>query len=83
MVSLRCSQVAEVQAGLQAVRSEDVAKFQRLLSSARRIVCFGVGREGLALKAFAMRLFHIEFQVGTCVSCWKTSRLVEFGTAAP
>ncbi|TDV39082.1 3-hexulose-6-phosphate isomerase [Paraburkholderia caballeronis] len=29
------------------------------LASAARIVCYGVGREGLMMRAFAMRLYHL------------------------
>jgi 6-phospho-3-hexuloisomerase len=31
------------------------------LTSARRIACFGVGREGLMIRAFCMRLMHLGF----------------------
>jgi 6-phospho-3-hexuloisomerase len=33
------------------------------LSKARRIAIYGVGREGLMMKAFAMRLFHMGLEV--------------------
>src|ERR1700736_5944132 len=32
------------------------------LLSAKRIVCYGVGREGLMMEAIAMRLMHAGFQ---------------------
>jgi 6-phospho-3-hexuloisomerase len=34
----------------------------RELIAARRIVCYGVGREGLKMAAIAMRLMHAGFQ---------------------
>ena len=45
-----------------AVRQVDDAPFERLaadLVGAGRIVCFAMGREGLALRAFVMRLMHL------------------------
>ncbi len=45
-----------------AVRQVDDATFERLaadLVGAGRIVCFAMGREGLALRAFVMRLMHL------------------------
>jgi 6-phospho-3-hexuloisomerase len=37
-------------------------RLARELTSARRIVCYGVGREGLMMEAIAMRLMHAGFQ---------------------
>lgn len=54
---------------MQQVDAADAAVVQQRLLAARRIVCFGIGREGLALKAFAMRLFHIGFQVHAPSTC--------------
>lgn len=45
-----------------AVRRVDEADFERLaadLAGAGRLVCFAMGREGLALRAFVMRLMHL------------------------
>lgn len=45
-----------------AVRRVDEAAFERLaadLGRAGRVVCFAMGREGLALRAFVMRLMHL------------------------
>ncbi|KAK9809893.1 hypothetical protein WJX72_001168 [[Myrmecia] bisecta] len=33
-----------------------------MLRTARRVCCYGVGREGLVMKAFAMRLYHLGIQ---------------------
>lgn len=45
-----------------AVRRVDETAFERLaadLAGAGRIVCFAMGRDGLALRAFVMRLMHL------------------------
>ena len=38
---------------------EPVDRAVEAIASARRIVLYGVGREGLQIKGFAMRLFHL------------------------
>lgn len=46
----------------QAVAAIDPAAMQGLvtdLSQAARVVCYGVGREGLMMRALAMRLYHL------------------------
>ncbi|WP_170473223.1 SIS domain-containing protein [Ruegeria arenilitoris] len=35
----------------------------RMICEARRVVLYGCGREGLQMKGFAMRLFHLGFDV--------------------
>jgi 6-phospho-3-hexuloisomerase len=35
----------------------------RTVAAARRIACYGVGREGLVMKAFCMRLMHLGLDV--------------------
>jgi 6-phospho-3-hexuloisomerase len=45
-----------------AVAAMDPAAFPALvaeLAGAARVVCFGVGREGLMMRALAMRLYHL------------------------
>lgn len=45
-----------------AVAGTDPAVMQAMvedLASASRVVCYGVGREGLMMRALAMRLYHI------------------------
>lgn len=45
-----------------AVAAIDPAAFDGMaaeLARARRIVCYGVGREGLMMRALAMRLYHL------------------------
>jgi 6-phospho-3-hexuloisomerase len=46
----------------EAVGAMDPAVMQAMvaeLAAARRIVCYGVGREGLMMRALAMRLYHM------------------------
>ncbi|MBW8637840.1 SIS domain-containing protein [Hoeflea sp. WL0058] len=51
--------LAELRPGLSAEVLEQVDDLARALTAARRIACYGVGREGLMMKALAMRLFHL------------------------
>lgn len=56
------------------------------LTAARRIVCYGVGREGLMMDAIAMRLMHAGFQsyvVGEMVTPAVGSGDVFFASAGP
>ena len=56
------------------------------LVAARRIVCYGVGREGLMMNALAMRLMHAGFQsyvVGEMVTPPVRSGDVFFASAGP
>lgn len=46
----------------EAARGVDPAALRGLaeeISEAKRIVCYGVGREGLMMRALAMRLYHL------------------------
>jgi len=51
--------LAEVGGVLDAVSDGDVEAMCREIRGARRIACYGVGREGLMMKALAMRLMHL------------------------
>ncbi len=51
--------LAEVRAVFTALTSTAADRLIEELSRARRIALYGVGREGLMMKAFAMRLFHL------------------------
>ena len=51
--------VAEVGAVLERVPPADVDRLCDELLAARRIVVFGMGREGLMVRALAMRLVHL------------------------
>ncbi|MGQ9889760.1 MAG: 6-phospho-3-hexuloisomerase [Aggregatilineales bacterium] len=51
--------IQEVGAVLTALSSNDVERMCDEVLRARRIACYGVGREGLMMKAFCMRLMHL------------------------
>ncbi|MBS3649474.1 SIS domain-containing protein [Pseudaminobacter sp. 19-2017] len=51
--------VDELHDVLVAVDKAEVAAALDVLAGARRIALYGVGREGLQMKGFAMRLFHL------------------------
>jgi 6-phospho-3-hexuloisomerase len=51
--------LAEVGAALEAVSSDDVERLCEEICGAGRIACYGVGREGLMMKALCMRLMHL------------------------
>jgi 6-phospho-3-hexuloisomerase len=51
--------LAEVGGVLDALAGEDVEAMCREILVARRIACYGVGREGLMMKALCMRLMHL------------------------
>ena len=70
-------------------KSVDPAQLEILsqeLVAARRIVCYGVGREGLMMEAIAMRLMHAGFQsyvVGEMVTPPVDPGDVFFASAGP
>ena len=47
---------------LQSVDPRDVTGLARAIRDANRICCYGVGREGLVLKAFAINLHNLGFK---------------------
>lgn len=49
----------ELRPGLSGVVLDQIDGLSAMLADAARIVCHGVGREGLMMKALAMRLFHL------------------------
>ena len=49
----------ELRPGLSAEVLTQIDGLSEALANARRIVCHGVGREGLMMRALAMRLFHL------------------------
>lgn len=56
---LAAAAAAEMEAAVEGI---DPAEWQALvaaLTGARRVVCHGLGREGLMMKALAMRLYHL------------------------
>mmetsp|Transcript_5096 Transcript_5096/g.14629 ORF Transcript_5096/g.14629 Transcript_5096/m.14629 type:complete len:196 (-) Transcript_5096:1481-2068(-) len=52
----------DYKAAARHVDDADVKNLQEAINTAGKIVTFGVGREGLALKAFAMRLHHLGYK---------------------
>jgi 6-phospho-3-hexuloisomerase len=49
----------EISSATQGVDPESLRALVEELASARRIVAYGVGREGLMMRALAMRLYHL------------------------
>ncbi|MGB7790707.1 MAG: SIS domain-containing protein [Terrimicrobiaceae bacterium] len=48
---------------LEAINTQELDSFLDAVTSAGRIALYGVGREGLVMRAFAMRLFHLGYNV--------------------
>ena len=53
----------EVTAVLSGVDLEQMKGFLDLIQGARKIALYGGGREGLMIRALAMRLFHLGYEV--------------------
>ena len=53
----------EVTAVLSRVDPEQIKTFLDLIQGARKIALYGGGREGLVIRALAMRLFHLGYEV--------------------
>jgi len=53
--------LAEIDRVLSRVSEAEVTALCDAILSARRIVVYGLGREGLAMRSFAMRLMHLGF----------------------
>jgi 6-phospho-3-hexuloisomerase len=51
--------LAEIGAATDRVDSGEIERLCTEIRSARRIACYGVGREGLMMKALCMRLMHL------------------------
>ena len=56
-------QLRETRDILQQTNAEVVAGVRAALRRARQVCCYGSGREGLALKAFAIRLHQLDISV--------------------
>ena len=56
---LSAAAVREVGDVLERIPPETADRLCAELASARRIACYGVGREGLMMKALCMRLMHL------------------------
>lgn len=57
--SLVTSAAFELQAAAARVNAADVTKLVTIIAKARCIALYGVGREGLMMRALAMRLYHL------------------------
>lgn len=55
-------QVHELKSIVTAIDPSTVDALLDHITSAHRIVCYGVGREGLAMRGLAMRLYHAGLQ---------------------
>ena len=55
--------VAELDRTLSRISVPDAEKLSNALLSAKKVLVGGAGRSGLAVKAFAMRLMHMGFDV--------------------
>ena len=53
--------LAEIRGALTAIPPGTAERLVAEVVAARRIACYGIGREGLMLRAFAMRLMHLGF----------------------
>lgn len=63
MTSLFETALSELAAVLARVDESHVDEACRMLAAARRIGVHGLGREGLQMKGFAMRMFHLGMPV--------------------
>jgi 6-phospho-3-hexuloisomerase len=54
--------VSELGSNLLAIPDASITSLIEQIAAARRVAVYGVGREGLAMKGFAMRLFHMGVQ---------------------
>ncbi|MEF2071964.1 SIS domain-containing protein [Consotaella aegiceratis] len=64
MTDLYKSVVAELGAVMDKIDDAAVDKACAMIAGARRIGVYGGGREGLQMRGFAMRLFHLGCHVG-------------------
>ncbi|MCF6233901.1 MAG: SIS domain-containing protein [Rhodobacteraceae bacterium] len=51
--------IKEISACVDAIDPNEVAALADLISGAKRIALYGVGREGLMIRGLAMRLYHL------------------------
>jgi 6-phospho-3-hexuloisomerase len=49
----------EIRRVFERLTDEDVMPALRAIAAAKRVICYGGGREGLGLKFFVMRLMHL------------------------
>lgn len=53
------SEISELQQVFDRMSDADIEPLMDALISAKKVVCYGAGREGLGLKFFVMRLMHL------------------------
>lgn len=59
IAEMNAKAVAELTAVIERIETKQVEALIQTLAGAKRIVLYGVGREGLMMKALAMRLYHM------------------------
>lgn len=59
LARLATSAAADIGAAVAAIDPADMSALVEDIARAGRIVCHGVGREGLMMRALAMRLYHL------------------------
>ncbi len=59
LADLATSAASELARGVGAISAAEFRILTEAIASARRIVVYGCGREGLMMRAFAMRLYHL------------------------
>lgn len=64
MTSFYHTALAELAVVFDQIDHLQIDEAVKVIASARRIALYGVGREGLQIKGFAMRLFHLGLDVG-------------------
>jgi 6-phospho-3-hexuloisomerase len=55
--------LAEIDAVLRRVDAAEVDRLVNAILNARRVIVYGLGREGLVMRSFAMRLMHLGVDV--------------------
>ena len=63
-------QLREVHTILDEINAEVVAGVKAAISRAQKVCCYGVGREQLVLKGFAIRLHQMRVNVGLSCVCY-------------
>ena len=53
------TELDEIRQAVSGVRTEEIDRLRDMLLNANAIAVHGVGREGLVLRSFVMRLFHL------------------------
>ena len=59
LATLATRAAEEIRAAVAAIDPVALDAMVAEIAAAKRIVCYGVGREGLMMRALAMRLYHM------------------------